>query len=127
MLHAGSTAVKVLALPGGASTEFLTRCALEDIDYSACAQIANCPVCEGREFRRVGSVPTIHPDSKAEFAVNRCRACGHWHTTPLPSQGYLNALYSSGSLSVIGEGWAKDTQNRSVDARLLASPDDTSY
>jgi SAM-dependent methyltransferase len=60
-----------------------------------------CPICRGGSTV-IHAAGNIHPEKPYQFAFRRCHQCGHGWIDPMPSQGLLSHLYSTGSLSVIG-------------------------
>ena len=79
-----------------------------------------CPICgtassTGRPCR------TIHPDAPVGVLLRRCRSCRHMWIDPLPTQGFLTHLYSSGSRSVLGVGWRTGPRSLSWPEALVAS------
>ena len=58
----------------------------------AAAVLAPCPLCGGRELRRLCRVTTW----KTPFDVVRCRGCTLLHVNPRPGRAALDALYDLG-------------------------------
>jgi hypothetical protein len=65
-----------------------------------------CPICAGHSKVAHGAF-NIDPDRPRRFDLRVCGQCKHGWIDPMPSQGLLSDLYSRGSPSVIGIGWAE--------------------
>lgn len=66
-----------------------------------------CPICRSDINHIVGLKRTINPYSDLSVSIIECVNCIHWFTTPMPTQGLLNKLYSYDSEYVNGRGWAE--------------------
>ncbi len=69
--------------------------------------IESCPSCKSSQLKILGNAISIDPTQRFYTAIVACSACNHWHSNPIPTQEYLNKLYSESSRLVLGEGQAE--------------------
>ena len=61
-----------------------------------------CPICQKKEFIDLGKINIGHSDLRNLLHLLECKYCEHWFYSKMPTEKYLNHLYTSHSPYIFG-------------------------